>query len=103
MSEQIEAGDSAQHAPTGETWFLVGVNQDENLVCAAGWPPTTAALSDMTLVRKGDGLTEYEEAYRNRAFGSGWDAVRRSTRQSPTAVETFAARTAEAEHEGVPA
>lgn len=70
---KIEAGDSIIHKPTGETWFCLGVNRDRDQVCAGGWPPTMAKLSDCELVEKGKGLKESEVVYRNSHFGIDWE------------------------------
>lgn len=73
---KIQAGDSIQHKPSGENWFLLGVDSVGNHVCAAGWPPSMAKLSDCTLVEKGKGITLYERNYRNSTFGGSWDDER---------------------------
>jgi len=69
----IKASDIILHKPTGETWYLLGVNTEKNRVCVAGWPPTMAELSDCELVRSGNGITNDERTYRNEKFGAGWD------------------------------
>jgi len=70
---EIQAGDTVRHGPTGEEWFLLGVNKEKNRVCVAGWPPTMADLSDCTLTEKGNGITEEEKQYRSNKFGPNWD------------------------------
>lgn len=72
-AELIKAGDSVLHRPTGETWYLLGVNKRHGKVCVAGWPPTIADLADCDLVEKGNGITDDEREYRKRTFGEGWD------------------------------
>ena len=69
----IQAGDSILHKPTGETWYLLGVNKAKDRVCVAGWPPTEARLRDCELVRKGKGITYDELFHRNKNFGADWD------------------------------
>ena len=69
----IQAGDTILHKPTREHWFILGVNKQENRVCAAGYPPTEARLNDCVLSRKGDGITEYDKEYRDIKFGTNWD------------------------------
>ena len=69
----IEAGDGVKHFPTGESWFILGVNQKRDQVCAAGWPPSIGKLSECVLEEKGTGITGKEREYRDERFGSGWD------------------------------
>lgn len=71
--EQIRAGDSAFHMPSGETWYVLGVNSARGLLCAAGWPPTIANLTDCSLVERGNGLDSDDLALRRKNFGLGWD------------------------------
>lgn len=70
---KIKAGDLVLHRPTGETWYIIGVNEAMNKVCAAGWLPTIADLSDCELVRSGNGITQHELEHRNKTFGAVWD------------------------------
>lgn len=72
-SIRIQAGDSVKHGPTGETWFVLGVDGRGGKVCVAGWPPTIAELADCTLVEAGNGITDREREYRDAHFGRGWD------------------------------
>lgn len=69
----IEAGDSVKHGPTGETWFVLGVDNKRGKACIAGWPPTICDLSDLTLVDKGNGIDERERKYRQSEFGDCWE------------------------------
>lgn len=69
----IKAGSTANHIPTGETWFIVGVNKKKNKVCVAGYPPTIAKLSDCVLVEEGSGIEEGHLQYRNKEFGYDWE------------------------------
>jgi hypothetical protein len=73
VKDDIQAGDTIFHRPTGEEWYLVGVSKAKNQVCAAGWPPSIAYLSDCELVKKGNGLKPEELEYRNKEFGTSWD------------------------------
>ena len=70
---KIQAGDAVKHGPSGETWYLLGVDSRRGRVCVAGWPPTEANLSDCTLIEKGKGITLYEYRYRCEKFCGGWD------------------------------
>ena len=69
----IEAGDSVHHYPSGEKWFLLGVNEGRGEVCPAGWPHTIARLNDCALIEKGDGVKAEELEARERLFGGAWD------------------------------
>lgn len=62
----------AEHIPTGETWLILGIDIDNDRVCAAGYPPTIAKLSDCRNVTAIEKLTEDELRYRKRKFGSNW-------------------------------
>lgn len=69
----VKAGSTIKHIPTGEEWFLLGVNKKKNKVCVAGYPPTIADLSDCIEVEDGIGLNKQELEYRNKQFGTNWD------------------------------
>ena len=69
----IKAGSTVYHFPTGEEWFVLGVNKAKDAVCVAGWPPTTARLSNCKLVDEGNGITADELKYRCEQFGFNWD------------------------------
>lgn len=72
--DQIKAGDSVLHKPSGETWFVLGVNYKAGKLCVAGWPPTIANIVDCELVEKAERqLTDEELSYRNKEFGQNWD------------------------------
>lgn len=64
---------SAKHVPTGETWHILGINKSKDLVCAAGWPPTQAKLSDCVDLKENGELDEDEVLYRRNKFGDNWD------------------------------
>lgn len=68
----IQAGDYVYHKPTKEEWYILGVNQEKNKVCVAGWPLTIAYLSDCVLIEKGNGITQEELEYRRKQFGDNW-------------------------------
>jgi hypothetical protein len=70
---EIQAGATVKHNPTGEEWFVIGVNKAQNKICVAGWPSTIADLSNCTLIKAGGELTDKELNYRNKEFGYGWD------------------------------
>lgn len=59
------------HMPTGEEWYLLGIDLTHNLVCAAGYPPSQARLSDFSLIIKEKPITQEELSYRNSEFQSG--------------------------------
>lgn len=61
---------TADHKPTGETWRIVGIDEKENRVCAAGWPPTIAKLSDCENFRDPMPITDDELEFRYRYFPS---------------------------------
>jgi len=75
-NRDIEAGDSVRHYPSGEEWFLLGVNKRAGEVCVAGWPASRAKLEHCALIQKGDGLSQQELDHRRDAFGSNWDSTR---------------------------
>jgi hypothetical protein len=62
----------ARHIPTGEKWYLLGIDSDRNKVCAAGWPATIANLSDMADFEERSALSTEEITYRDKTFGSNW-------------------------------
>ena len=64
---------TAKHAPTGETWVIIGVDRKRNKVCAAGWPPTMADFSDMQEWEERREIKEDELKYRNYNFGTNWE------------------------------
>ena len=72
--DKIEQGDTVLHKPSGESWFVLGVNYKKDKICVGGWPPTMAQLSDCELEEKGDKvLNEQEILHRSREFGDNWD------------------------------
>lgn len=70
----VRAGCEAIHKPTGEAWFVLGVNRHFNKCCIAGYPPTIADLSDMVLTEFVRELDENELDYRKRKFGTNWES-----------------------------
>ena len=62
----------AQHIPTGENWYIVGIDVKGNRVCAGGWPPSIGKLSDCKNFEKNLPLDESELKYRERKFGLNW-------------------------------
>lgn len=62
----------AKHLPTGEDWYILGVNQKRDEVCAAGWPATIGKLSDCESFEVNKPLTPEEIEYRSKTFGSDW-------------------------------
>lgn len=63
----------AFHVPSCEDWVLLGINRGEDKVCAAGWPPTMAKLSDCANLEDAGELTDAELEYRNKTFGGNWE------------------------------
>jgi hypothetical protein len=61
-----------KHTPTGENWVILGVDEDRDRVCAAGWPATIGKLSDCTNFEDRGPITPEELEYRNRTFGTNW-------------------------------
>lgn len=62
----------AKHKPSGEDWYLIGIDPDGDRVCAAGWPPTIGKLSDCDEIKKNEPLTPHEIRHRIRNFGTNW-------------------------------
>ena len=71
--ERIRPGDYVLHRPTGEEWWILGVNYAQGKLCAAGWPPTIANIADCELTERGNELTDSERESRQRSFGGEWD------------------------------
>ncbi len=69
----IKAGSMVKHIPTGETWYLLGVNKEKSKVCVAGYPPTIAELIDCIEIEEGSGIDQEELDYRGKKFGTNWD------------------------------
>lgn len=63
---------TANHIPSGEDWYLLGIDINGNKVCAAGWPPSIGKLSDCKDFEKKDEITDKELEYRNKTFGTNW-------------------------------
>ena len=64
---------TAKHKPTGETWVILGVNIEQNQVCAAGWPPTIAKLTDCKNFRQRSNRTVQEAVHMVKSFGENWN------------------------------
>jgi hypothetical protein len=62
----------AKHIPTGEDWYILGIDEEGDRVCVAGWPATIAKLSDCTNLEIYKPLTDEELAHRGRKFGQNW-------------------------------
>lgn len=73
MPDVIQAGDTVKFRPSDEAWHLLGVDRSRVMVCVAGWPPTSAKLADCTLIKKGTGITLFEDRYRRATFGDSWE------------------------------
>ena len=63
---------SGKHIPTGETWWIIGIDLVGDRVCAAGWPPSIGKLSDMQDIAVEKPLTDDEINHRNKHFGYNW-------------------------------
>lgn len=72
---EIEKGMTytADHKPSGESWLVLGIDVKGDRVCAAGWPPTIAKLSDCDNVEAIRKMYTNELQYRNKEFGTNWD------------------------------
>ena len=62
----------AKHLPTGEDWYILGIDEKGVWVCVAGWPATIGKLSDCEKLEVNKPLIDEELAYRGRAFGHNW-------------------------------
>ncbi|MGD9930165.1 MAG: hypothetical protein AB7U05_09105 [Mangrovibacterium sp.] len=63
---------TAHHVPTGEDWYLIGIDTKQNRACAAGWPPSIGKLTDFISFAENKPLTPDEINYRNKTFGTTW-------------------------------
>lgn len=63
---------TCHHKPSGEDWYLLGIDKKGNRVCAAGWPPTIRKLSDCENLEMKGGISEEEIKYRKQQFGDNW-------------------------------
>jgi len=61
------------HVPTGENWFVLGVNRDRDELCTAGWPPSMGSISHCENWELAGEINEIQLEYRNRTFGSNWE------------------------------
>ena len=61
------------HKPTGENWFVLGVNRKRGELCVAGWPATMAQIEDCENWEIAGEITDKELEYRNRRFGTNWE------------------------------
>lgn len=62
----------AKHLPTGEDWYILGIDVKGDRVCVAGWPATIGKLSDCENFELNKPLTDEELAHRGRKFGQNW-------------------------------
>ena len=62
-----------KHKPTGENWVVLGFSFDRNRICAAGWPPSMAHLSDCVMIEKFKKLDEKDIQHKKKEFGHNWD------------------------------
>jgi len=70
----LQSGHSyfAKHLPTGEDWYILGIDCKGDRVCVAGWPASKGKLSDCRNLKVNEPLTEEEITYRKRKFGENW-------------------------------
>lgn len=73
MSYKPNTAYTCLHIPTGEEWFLLGISEKKNRVCAAGHPPSMGNLSDCENIVEIRPLGEDEIKYRNAQFGQDWN------------------------------
>ena len=57
------------HIPTRETWLILGIDYKGGRVCAAGWPPSIANLSDIDELKAHRPRNEAEEKHVIKHFG----------------------------------
>lgn len=71
---QIISGYSytAKHLPTGEDWYIIGIDKNGDRVCVPGWPPIIGKLSDCVNLMVKTELTFNELFYRQIKFGTNW-------------------------------
>lgn len=62
----------AKHLPSGEDWYILGIDINGNQVCVAGWPASIGKLSDCENIEVNKPLTEKEIEYRVKTFGHNW-------------------------------
>jgi hypothetical protein len=62
----------AKHIPSGEDWYIIGIDFKSGEVCAAGWPPSIGKLSDCKDFEINLPLDESELNHRRRKFGVRW-------------------------------
>jgi hypothetical protein len=63
----------ATHIPSGESWFVLGIDVKGDRVCAAGWPPSTGKLSDCKDIEVNTPMNKGQIDYREKQFGTNWD------------------------------
>lgn len=61
-----------KHRPTGEEWLVIGVSTDGKKVCAAGYPPSIADVSDCEAFTPVGPLTKDQLDHRLCHFGKAW-------------------------------
>lgn len=65
---------TAHHNPSNEDWVIIGIDPKGNRVCAAGYPPSIAYLSDLSRIEERAPITDEEKKYRDKEFGlHGWN------------------------------
>lgn len=62
----------AIHIPTGEDWYILGIDEKCDRVCVAGYPATIGKLSDCKEFEKNKPLELSEIEYRTKTFGQNW-------------------------------
>jgi|LakMenEpi03Aug12_release.lakeMendotaPanAssembly.Ray.scaffolds.fasta_scaffold520280_1 hypothetical protein len=62
----------AKHIPSGEEWYILGIDVKGDRVCAAGYPASIGKLSDCEEFKKNKPLELSEVEYRTKTFGQNW-------------------------------
>lgn len=71
--DKIKAGDGVLHKPSGEQWYVLGVNYSEDRLCIAGYPPSLAKISDCEYIESFGEITKEELEHRSKQFGDNWE------------------------------
>lgn len=72
LEERIHAGDTVLHRPSGENWFVCGVNYEQGCLIPCGYPfPSIGNIADCKLLERGKGQTkEMRDALLHEGFQS---------------------------------
>lgn len=61
------------HVPTGEDWYIIGIDKENERVCAGGWPASISKAVHCINFEENKPLTEEELKHREVFFGTKWD------------------------------